>query len=117
MLPEHLCDLIGKIYYAATFADKVIKIEEIEAMTKYIEEDWHEKRISDSFYECLNLSYDPTKVIDDVVFHRIQYPELFTAELNRKIVDTTYRIVNASSGTNKSEIVFISQLTNALKAT
>ena len=116
MFPDHFSDLLGKIFYAASLADKVIRPEEIEAFEKLIAEDWKDDRIIQSFFECINLNYDRKKVIEDVVFHRIQYPELFDPETNKLIVDTAYRIVNASTGTNKSEIVFISQLTNALKS-
>lgn len=115
MFPQHFSDLLGKIFYAAAFADKVIRPEEIKMLQSLIDEDWKDERILQSFFECINLNYDRRNVIDDVVFHRIQYPELFDQETNKLIVDTAYRIVNATSGTNKSEIVYISQLTNALK--
>lgn len=115
MFPDHFSDLLGKIFYGAAFADKVIRAEEVNALQELIAADWKEERILQSFFECINLNYDRSKVIDDVVYHRVQYPELFDTDTNRLIVETAYKIVNASSGTNKSEIVFISQLTNALK--
>lgn len=117
MLATHFSDLLGKIFYAAAFADKVIRHEEIEVLPEVINQYWEDERILKEFYECVNLNYDAKKVLDEVLAHKIQYPELFTPESNKRIIDTAYAIVNASSGTNKSEIVFISQLTNALKLT
>jgi hypothetical protein len=113
--PTHFSDLLGKIFYASAFADKVIKREEIERLNELLITEWQDERILLSFFECINLNYDSKKLIDELVAHKIQYPELFEEAIASKIINTSYRIMNASSGTNKSEIVFISQLTNVLK--
>lgn len=116
VLPNHFSDLLGKLFFAAAFADKEIRPEEIEKMNELIETEWKNTRIQDAFYNCVNMNYDRRKAIDELRIHLEQYPELFSRTISQKIIDTAYTIADASSGTNKSEIIYLSQLTNVLKA-
>lgn len=115
-LPNHFCDLLGKLFFAAAFSDKEIRPEEIDKMNELIESDWKNVRIRDAFYTCVNMNYDRKKVFDELRIHLEQYPELFSRTVSQKIIDTAYKIADASSGTNKSEIIFLSQLTNVLRS-
>lgn len=113
--PDHFSDLLGKIFYASAFADRSIRKEEIEKLNELIQTDWQEERIISTFFECVNLNYDPEKILPEIEAHLTIYPDLFTDEMRSRIVNTSYRIMNASSGTNKSEIVFISRISSTLK--
>jgi uncharacterized protein YktA (UPF0223 family) len=114
--PDHFYDIVGKVFYAAAFSDKVIKPEEIETLKKMIHTAWTDhERITDSFFECINLYYDKSKALNELRLHCERYPELFDEKTKKRIINTAFKIVNSSSGTNKSEIVFISKLTNTLK--
>ena len=57
--------------------------------------------LTENGFEEVELT-SPKKVLEEVLAHKLQYPELFTSESNKRIVDTAYAIVNAASGTNKS---------------
>lgn len=116
-LPDHYFDLLGKIFYGAAFADGTITDKEIQTIETLIQSDWQdEQRILASFTHCLNLSYDVKQISRDIEAHKKTYPELFPSDLNRLIVQTAYRITNSYARTNKSEIVYISQITLALAA-
>lgn len=110
--------LIGKIYYAAAKADKVIKSDEISKMNDLLMDYWaeHYQLISDEFYRCININYNAQDVIQEVLAYKRVHPDTFTPVIIDQIMETAYKIVASYSSTNKSEIIFISQLRNALEA-
>lgn len=109
--------LLGKIFYAAAIADKVIREDEIIRMNELIVENWkkEEEEILKSFYQCLNLGYNPKNIFTEIDAYEQTYPSFFDTEIIERIMKTTYKIVASFSSTNKSEIIFISQLRNALE--
>lgn len=109
--------LLGKIFYAAAIADKVIREEEIIRMNDLIAENWksEEEEILKSFYQCINFGYESQVVFSEIDAHKKTYPNFFDKEMVECIMKTSYKIVASFSSTNKSEIIFISQLRNALE--
>lgn len=109
--------LVGKICYAAAKADKVIKSEEIVKLNDLLMDYWaeHYQMISDEFYRCVNANYDEKEVINDVKIFKELNPQIFNSVMIDQIMQTAYKIVASFSGTNKSEIIFISQLRIALE--
>gem|GEM_PF-6972794 len=109
--------LLGKVFYAAAMADGVIKEEEVSRMNDLIVAQWEQDAqvIVDSFYLCVNLGYDKRQILSEIDAKKRVDPELFSKQTIERIVKTAYDIANATSGTNKSEIVYISQLRNALE--
>lgn len=110
-------ELLGKIFYSAAKADKVIKSEEIERFTELIADFWKDDfdAISRSFYECINVNYDTDNLMNEIKAFKAQYPRVFTDVFVETIMQTAYKIAASSAGTNKSEIIFISQLRNQLE--
>ena len=110
-------ELLGKIFYSAANADKVIKSEEIARFTDMIADFWKEDydAISRSFFECINLSYDTNNLMNEIKASKTLYPRMYNDVFIELIMQTAYKIAASSAGTNKSEIVFISQLRNQLE--
>lgn len=110
-------ELIGKICYAAAKADSVIKVDEINKMNDLLMDYWADnyQPISDEFYRCINENYNSKEIITDIKVHKQLNPDLYSNVMTDQIMETAYKIVASYSGTNKSEIVFISQLRNVLE--
>ena len=104
--------LLGKVFYCSAMADRVIKEEEVARLNELITEHWEEEGelIMDTFFRCINFGYDPSHLPGEIKAHKTVDPELFSKVMIERIMKTAYAITNATSGTNKSEVVFISQL-------
>lgn len=109
---DKINQLLGKIFYSAAMADRVIKEEEVSKLNDIISKSWkyEEELILKSFYSCINLGYNTAQLPVEINAQKTVDPELFSKKLIERIVKTAYDVVNATSGTNKSEVVFISQL-------
>ena len=114
---EDFYKLVGRVCYCAAKADKVIKVEEIDKMNDLLFDYWSENRqvILDSFYLSINENYEVQNLLKDIEQQKKLTPERFTPVMIDQIMQTAYKIVVSYSSTNKSEIVFISQLRNALE--
>lgn len=109
--------LLGKIFFGAAHADNVVKQEEISRMNELLEEHWKDdmEKILESFYLCLNLNYDHSNLFEEIAAFKEIYPETFDKDTIEKVMKTSYKIVASFSSTNKSEVIFISQLRNSLE--
>lgn len=109
--------LLGKIFYAAAIADKVIKEDEIEKLNELLMDYWSDgyQEISDGFFRCVNGNYDTSVLMSEIKAHKEAYPNLFSNVVIDQIMKTAYKVVASFSGTNKSEVVFISQLRSTLE--
>ena len=110
-------ELLGKIFYSAAKADNVIKPEEMDRFMNLIADYWSDEfhSISDQFFECVNVSYPADKVFGEIKIAKELYPDEFNKVFIEEIMTTTYQIANATAGTNKSEVVFISKLRSTLE--
>ncbi|MEX1192137.1 MAG: hypothetical protein WEA99_09200 [Brumimicrobium sp.] len=115
--------VLGRLFYAAAQADKVIRPEEVQAMKQMVKEEWLDVEDtfddfnSDSAYQ-IEIVFDyllsNDVVVENVIgelkeFKKI-HSSLFTDEMNTLILTTTNKIASAFAQKNKSELVFLSQL-------
>lgn len=120
--------VLGKVFYAAAQADRVIRQEEIDVIKESVRETWLNAEDtldqfgSDSAYqiEIVIDSYFSgnqilTNALDDLKEFISVHPRLFTPELIELIMKTAYKTASAFAGRNKAELVFLSQLRNLLE--
>lgn len=114
---DGFCQLLGKVFYCSAMADKVIKAEEISKLNELIEAHWKEdgKAILAAFYSCVNLGFDTEQLWIEIAAEKVVDAVLFSHEMVEKIMKTAYKIAASFASTNKSEVVFISQLRIALE--
>jgi hypothetical protein len=120
--------LLGRVFYAAAHSDKVIRPEEISVLKQSVKDVWldventFDEFNSDSAYQ-IEIVFDHLlnndMVVEDVVnelkaFKKI-HSILFTVSIVELIMQTASKIVSSFAKRNKSELVFLSQLRNALE--
>lgn len=120
--------LIGEIMFGAANADKKILPEEIDKVYEITQSTWLDLDYTldqfgtDTAYQIeivfdylLENGQSKDKLFDDIRAMKEVHPSLFNPQMVEVIMESAYKIVNAYSRTNKSEIVFLSQLRNILK--
>lgn len=120
--------VLGKVFYAAAQADRVIRQEEIDIIKKSVRETWldledtFDQFGSDSAYQIeivvdsyFNGNQILTNALDDLKEFIRVHPRLFTPELIELIMKTAHKITSAFAGLNKAELVFLSRLRNILE--
>jgi hypothetical protein len=120
--------LLGRVFYAAAQADKVIRPEEVSVLKQTVKDVWldvektFDEFNSDSAYQ-IEIVFDHLlnndTVVEDVInelksFKKI-HSSLFTVAIVELIMQTASRIVSSYAKRNQSELVFLSQLRNALE--
>ncbi|MFT6921774.1 MAG: hypothetical protein ACJA1C_000771 [Crocinitomicaceae bacterium] len=120
--------LLGRVFYAAAQSDKVIRPEEISVLKQTVKDVWldventFDEFNSDSAYQ-IEIVFDHLLnndiVVEDVInelksFKKI-HSSLFTVSIVELIMQTASKIVSSFAKRNKSELVFLSQLRNALE--
>ncbi|MFT6443753.1 MAG: hypothetical protein ACJASQ_000097 [Crocinitomicaceae bacterium] len=120
--------LLGRVFYAAAQSDKVIRPEEISVLKQTVKDIWldventFDEFNSDSAYQ-IEIVFDHLLnndiVVEDVInelksFKKI-HSSLFTVSIVELIMQTASKIVSSFAKRNKSELVFLSQLRNALE--
>lgn len=115
--------LLGRVFYAAAQADKVVREEEVAAMKKLVRERWLDLEDTDDAFGTdaayqieivfdyhLQNDLDADAVIQELTEFKEEHPEIFTPEVVELIMETTTKIISSFAQTNKSEVVFLSQL-------
>ena len=120
--------LLGKIFYAASAVDKLIRKEELEALRNSVKKQWlafdetFDEFETDSAYQIeivfdwlSDKHPDPGKAIHSLQIFKEKYPELFSEKVKAMIMQTASSISSSFAGKNKSELVFLSRLERALE--
>lgn len=123
----HLYEHLGKVFYCIAAVDKTIRKEEIAQLKEIVKTEWlplentfNEFR-DDTAYEIeivfdwlIANTWDTEQVIPDFKIFRKEHDHLFTPEVIILILKTANAIANSFLEKNKSEHVFISQLSTIL---
>ncbi len=120
--------LLGKVFYEAAHVDGNLREEERKRLKEVVKTDWViledsvDKYGSDAAFQIefmFDILFESSPRIPDLFDQldefRQKHPELFTPEMNQRIVRTAGKITSAVGGKNKTELVFLSQLENLLK--
>lgn len=120
--------LIGEIMFGAANADKKILPEEINEVHEITKSTWldldytFDQFGTDTAYQIeivfdylLENGQSRDKLFEDIKAFKEVHPSLFNPQMIEVIMESAYKIVSAYARTNKSEIVFLSQLRNILK--
>ena len=115
--------LLGRVFYAAAQADKMIHEEEVKALKQLVRKRWLDVEDSldafgtDAAYQIeivfdylLQNELNSDNVIQELTVFNEEHPSLFTREVIELIMETTTKIISSFAQTNKSEVVFLSQL-------
>ncbi|OIQ18744.1 hypothetical protein [Lacinutrix sp. MedPE-SW] len=114
---------LGELFYAVAAADRTVKPEEYDALLKMVMDEW-------KVYEDVKDYYDESVGYQmEFVFNWFDYEHmdaydcfknfsayakshanLFTTEKKQLILKTAYKIANAFSGKNKSELIILKKL-------
>jgi hypothetical protein len=121
--------LLGRVFYAAAQADKVIRPEEVSVIKQTVKDVWldventFDEFNSDSacqieivFDHLLNNDIVVEDVINELKSFKKIHSSLFTVAVIELIMQTASRIVSSYAKRNKSELVFLSQLRNTLES-
>ena len=114
---------LGKLFYAIAFVDNTVREEEIEALKRYVSSTWitldnePDEYGSDSAFQIEVVFnwldsevYDAQESYDDFKAYFNEHKSLFTEKINRRILRTASAIAGAFAGTNKSELILLTQL-------
>lgn len=123
----HLYEHLGKVFYCIAAIDKKVREEEIAQLKEIVRREWLplEDTINefgdDTAYEIeivfdwlVANAWDTEQVLPDFKIFRKEHEHLFTPEIITLILKTTNAIANSFSEKNKSEHIFISQLSSIL---
>ncbi len=115
--------LLGRVFYAAAQADKVVREEEVETLKKLVREIWLDlEDATDAFNEdaayqieivfdyLLQNDLDADSVLQELTDFKNEHSSVFTPEVVEMIMTTTSKIISSFAQTNKSEVVYLSQL-------
>ncbi|MEG9328338.1 TerB family tellurite resistance protein [Salinimicrobium catena] len=119
---------LGRLFYAIAAVDGVIKKEEIDALKKIVREEWLDlDEYTDSFgtdaafqieiiFDWLDANKpDPQNAFQTFMDFHADHKELFTPQINEKILAASQNIAAAFRGKNKSELVMLAKLQSLLK--
>ncbi|XOV67896.1 MAG: hypothetical protein ACFHU9_01750 [Fluviicola sp.] len=115
--------LLGRVFYAAAQADNVVHEEEVETLKKMVREKWQKlegggdepsselvQEIEHEFDQLLEKDAKADSVIKDLEEFQKENPDFFTSEVVELIMDTTNQIISSFAQSNKSEVLFLSEL-------
>ena len=132
MKPSHqtmtrLYEHLGKVFYCIAAIDKTIRKEEIAQLKEIVKTEWlplentFNEFGDDTAYDIeivfdwlVANKWDTEQVIPDFKIFRKEHEHLFTPEVNTLILKTANAIANSFLEKNKSEHIFISQLSAIL---
>jgi len=120
--------LLGKIFYAAAAADKMLNKEELEALRNSVKKEWlaldhtFDEFGTDSAYQIQivfdwlsDKQADPGKAIHSLRVFKEKYPEIFTERVKQMILETACAISTSFATENKSELLFLGRLERVLE--
>ncbi len=113
---NHLYENLGKLFYAVSASDKVVRDEEFDALHKLVYTHWLVMDdIQDDFgtdaayqievvFEWLKeQELDAETCFNDFAYFKSQHESLFNAKIDRTIWRTVIAIADAFHGKNKAE--------------
>lgn len=114
---------LGKIFYAAAVADKVVRREELEALRAIVRSEWlgfdqtFDEFGTDSAYQ-IEIVFDwlddeketAVDAMNSLEAFKKDHPSFFTPLVNELILKTAKVIMSSFHGTNRSELLVLSQL-------
>ncbi len=119
--------LLGRVFYAAAQADKVIRQEEVLELKRIVTEVWLDVddstdefntdaafQIEIAFDYLLNNDAVIDGVINELKTFKSIHASIFSAEMNALILATASKIISSFAKKNKAELVFFNQLEHAL---
>lgn len=115
--------ILGRVFYGIAAADKVVRTEEVEKLKELVRNEWEPLESGkDAFgsdaaaqieivFDWLYANdWQSSDVLTDLQLYIAVHGSLFTREMNSRIMQTASAIADSFAGTNKSELVFLSQL-------
>lgn len=119
---------LGRLFYAIAFIDNTVRDEEIETLKKFISSTWvsldnePDEYGSDSAFQIEIVFnwldsevYSAQESYDAFKEYYNKHTSLFTELINRRILKTASAIAGAYAGTNKSELILLTQLQLLIK--
>lgn len=120
--------LLGKVFYATAKADGVVHEQEIATLKQIVRDRWldvedtTDEFDSDAAYQ-IEIVFDylvendseEENVLEDLEEFKSIHSSLFTPEISKLIMDTASDIAASFAQSNKSEVVFLSELFLVLK--
>ncbi|GAB1309253.1 hypothetical protein KH5_19360 [Urechidicola sp. KH5] len=126
---NHLYQNLGKLFFAVAAADKVVRDEEFNALSKVITTHWRDlDEVKDDFgtdasfqieivFEWLKEQFlDAETCYQHFADFYNDHQSLFTARVNRTIWRTVVAIADAFHGTNKDEKAMLEKIKSLLQA-
>lgn len=123
----HLYEHLGKVFYCIAAIDKKVREEEIAKLKEIVRREWLPledtiNEFGDDTAYGIEIVFDwlvanawnTEQVLPDFKIFRKEHEHLFTPEVITLILKTTNAIANSFSEKNKSEHIFISQLSSIL---
>lgn len=120
--------LLGRVFYATAQADKVIRPEEVSELKHIVKNVWLDVddatdefntdaafQIEIVFDYLLDNDIIVEGIIDQVKAFKSIHTRLFTKQMIDLIMKTALDIATSFANSNKSEVVFLSQLRLALE--
>ena len=120
--------LLGRVFYATAQADKVIRPEEVSELKHIVKNVWLDVddatdefntdaafQIEIVFDYLLDNDIIVEGIIDQVKAFKSIHSRLFTKQMIDLIMKTALDIATSFANSNKSEVVFLSQLRLALE--
>ncbi|GGG29458.1 hypothetical protein GCM10011344_32910 [Dokdonia pacifica] len=114
---------LGRLFYAVAFIDNVVRDEEVETLKKFVSSTWvsldnePDEYGSDSAFQIEVVFnwlesevFDAQESYDSFKEYYVKHKSLFTEMINRRILKTASAIAGAFAGTNKSELILLTQL-------
>ena len=119
---------LGRLFYAISAADGVVRAEEKQALTKMITDRWLEvdDYLDEFGTDCahyIGIVFDwlietrpsPEQCFELFLAFRRKHPELFSPSTKKLIWKTADAIAASFAGRNKQELVMLTRLSASLK--
>ena len=106
---------LGKLFYAIAIADGKIETNEIEVLIDAVTNDWSSSENGYLIVDVFNWlntdkEYTADHCFDGFIEFKNANRDLFTEDVNKKILDTAIKIASSFSKTNKSELMLLAKL-------
>ncbi|WP_299114589.1 hypothetical protein [uncultured Winogradskyella sp.] len=108
---------IGKLFYAISASDKVIKTIEFKALKKSLDTQWRNdytkaqiNAIIDSFLFLKDCYASPNICFNEFSKYKEEHEWLFTTKLKNLIFNTSCSIASSFASKNKSELILLAKL-------
>lgn len=115
--------ILGRVFYGIAAADNVVHPEEIQTLKELVRKEWEPlESTTDAFGSDaaaqIEIVFDwlyandwrGNDVLTDLRLYKADHESLFNKEMNTRIMQTASAIADSFAGTNKSELVYLSQL-------